>query len=164
MNKPKDVLTLCLLRRGNQLALAQKLRGFGVGKWNGYGGHVEDGESVTAAAVREVLEESGGSVNINPSDLRQVAKLTFHFFSDQQIREVHVFVADRWEGELHGSEEMSEPQWFAAADLPAIREQMWAADRFWLPVVLEGQSILGIFMYNADGSRVADYLIIKATF
>jgi hypothetical protein len=119
---------------------------------------------VAEAAIREVLEESGGSININPSDLRQVAKLTFHLFGDQPVREVHVFVADRWEGELRGSEEMGEPRCFTAADLPAIKEQMWAADRFWLPAVLAGQSIHGIFMCNADGSRVADYLIIKATF
>ncbi|MDR0650832.1 MAG: NUDIX domain-containing protein [Candidatus Peribacteria bacterium] len=40
-----------------QLLLAMKKRGFGVGKWSGPGGKVEEGESISQAAVREVEEE-----------------------------------------------------------------------------------------------------------
>ena len=39
-----------------------KKRGFGVGKWNGFGGKVEAGETVVEAAAREVTEECGYSV------------------------------------------------------------------------------------------------------
>lgn len=35
-----------------------KKRGFGEGWWNGYGGKVQDGESMTDAMVRELQEES----------------------------------------------------------------------------------------------------------
>ncbi len=39
--------------------LGMKKRGFGAGKWNGFGGKVEKGESNTQAAIRELEEESG---------------------------------------------------------------------------------------------------------
>lgn len=164
MTQPKKVLTLCLLRRDGRVALAKKLRGFGVGNWNGYGGRVEEGESVLEAAIREIYEETGNQVNVSPLDLNQVAVLNFHFSGDSEVREVHVFVADHWEGEPQESEEMGEPSWFAATDLPAIEAQMWPADRLWLPAVLNGRSIYGVFIYSADGSRVAEHQIINATY
>ena len=42
-----------------QLLLGRKKRGFGEGKWNGFGGKLEPGETVEEAAVRELQEESG---------------------------------------------------------------------------------------------------------
>ena len=36
-----------------------KKRGFGEGKWNGFGGKVEVGETIVEAAAREVKEECG---------------------------------------------------------------------------------------------------------
>jgi hypothetical protein len=37
--------------------IGMKKRGFGVGKWNGYGGKLEDGESIERCAIRELEEE-----------------------------------------------------------------------------------------------------------
>ena len=37
--------------------LGMKKRGFGVGKWNGFGGKVENGETVFDGAMRELQEE-----------------------------------------------------------------------------------------------------------
>ena len=39
-----------------------KKRGFGEGKWNGFGGKVEEGETILQAALRELKEECGASV------------------------------------------------------------------------------------------------------
>ena len=49
MNK---VCTLVLVFRKetSEVLLGMKKRGFGVGKWNGFGGKVEPGESIVAAA------------------------------------------------------------------------------------------------------------------
>jgi 8-oxo-dGTP diphosphatase / 2-hydroxy-dATP diphosphatase len=33
-------------------------QGFGIGRWNGFGGKVEPGETIADAAKRELLEES----------------------------------------------------------------------------------------------------------
>ena len=36
-----------------------KKRGFGMGKWNGFGGKVELNETISSAANRELFEECG---------------------------------------------------------------------------------------------------------
>ena len=45
--------------RGQTILLANKKRGFGVGKWNGIGGKQKRGETVIDAARRECQEEIG---------------------------------------------------------------------------------------------------------
>ena len=62
-SKIRKVLTLVLLRQENWVLLGMKKRGFGVGKWNGFGGKLEPGETVVEAAAREVREECGYIVN-----------------------------------------------------------------------------------------------------
>ena len=57
-------VTLCFLVKDNKVLLAIKKRslsGFNVaiGKWNGVGGKVDSGETIKAAAVREISEEIG---------------------------------------------------------------------------------------------------------
>lgn len=42
------------MRAGPRLLLGRKLRGFGEGYLNGFGGKVEPGETIEAAAAREV--------------------------------------------------------------------------------------------------------------
>ncbi len=44
-----------------------KKRGFGIGKWNGFGGKIEAGETIEAAAIRELFEES--ALEVKPADL-----------------------------------------------------------------------------------------------
>ena len=53
------IVTLCLLISDGQVLLGMKKKSFGAGKWNGFGGKVEEGETVEAAAIREMEEESG---------------------------------------------------------------------------------------------------------
>lgn len=49
---------MAIIQHGDQVLLAMKKKGFGEGWWNGYGGKVEAGETVEAAMVRELREES----------------------------------------------------------------------------------------------------------
>lgn len=51
-NKLSKLFTLIIVRNEDEILLGFKKRGFGVGKWNGFGGKVETGESITDAAVR----------------------------------------------------------------------------------------------------------------
>ena len=57
--KTKKVMTLCMITRGDEILLGMKKRGFGKGRWNGFGGKLMPGESIEDAARREVLEEIG---------------------------------------------------------------------------------------------------------
>ena len=49
---PNQLLTLVLIMKGKQVLLGMKKRGFGKGKWNGFGGKVQDGEEILDAAKR----------------------------------------------------------------------------------------------------------------
>lgn len=45
-------MTLVFVRNRDKILLGLKKRGFGSGKWNGFGGKVMPGERITEAAVR----------------------------------------------------------------------------------------------------------------
>ena len=55
------LLTLVLIRDklSGDVLLGMKKRGFGIGKWNGFGGKVKDGETIRECAMRETQEECG---------------------------------------------------------------------------------------------------------
>ncbi len=49
--------TLCFLRTKDKILLGMKKRGFGKGKYNGFGGKIGSDETIEDAAVREVLRK-----------------------------------------------------------------------------------------------------------
>lgn len=61
---------LILVRNGNILLLRRKNTGYEDGKYSLPAGHVEDNESLTKAASREVFEEIG--IRIKPTDFTLV--------------------------------------------------------------------------------------------
>jgi len=141
--------SLCLLLRDDQILLAMKKRGFGAGKWNGYGGKPQEGEAIEETAIREMREEIG--VGAKLSDLNKVATLRFYFKSTPEWnQEVNIFTILTWEGEPLESEEMK-PAWFTRSKIPY--ESMWPDDKYWLPKVLEGKKLTGDFYFNEDGSE-----------
>ena len=68
----QKILTLVLLinEASQEILLGMKKRGFGVGKWNGFGGKVDPKESIYEGALRELKEEAG----IHCPDLRFMGK------------------------------------------------------------------------------------------
>ena len=71
-----------------------KKKGFGAGRWNGFGGKVEKGETVAEAAKREVLEEAGVEID----GLEEIGVLDFEFIGNPEILEVHIFKAFDFSG------------------------------------------------------------------
>lgn len=140
---PKQT-TLVFLRREGEILLAMKKRGFGAGRWNGPGGKVEAGETIEAAAKREVHEEIG----VRVGHLAQVASLHFYFVpeaGDAEYIECTVYATTSWEGEPAESEEMA-PRWYNEADIPY--SEMWPDDMYWLPGVLEGKILHAEFIFD----------------
>ncbi len=151
----RDV-TLCYpvdAKRGMVL-IAMKKRGFGAGKWNGAGGKCKDGESVEDAMKRETYEEVG----IRIRSFRKAGVLKFFFTEHMEWdQEVHVFIADSWDGEPAESEEMK-PEWHRMDNLPF--GEMWPDDEYWLSDVLSGKKVDASFLFNGD-NRIVDYRIEK---
>lgn len=135
-------LTLLLLQQGDRVLLGMKKRGFGVGRWNGFGGKVEPGESLVEAAVREMEEEAG--VRISPPEAALVGNLRFDFRGSAERLEVHVFHASSFDGAVAASEEM-EPRWWPTSAVPF--SDMWPDDSLWLPHVLAGRCVVGSFEF-----------------
>ena len=88
------VLTLAFVRESTRILLGYKKTGFGNGRWNGFGGKVEKGETIEHAAKRELLEESG----LTADTLKKVGLLMFEFIGDPQLLEVHVFETSEYKG------------------------------------------------------------------
>ncbi|MCR4280591.1 MAG: 8-oxo-dGTP diphosphatase [Candidatus Komeilibacteria bacterium] len=145
-------LTLCFLKENNKLLLGMKKRGFGAGRWNGFGGKLEDGESIVEAAKRETREECG--LEVIDLDLR--GRMEFNFITTGERLEVFVFLITRFSGKLVETEEMK-PCWFEQTNLPL--DEMWPDDRFWLPLFLADKKFRAEFTFG-DEERIVEQNIV----
>jgi len=143
----RDTTLVYLIKRAegkiSEICLAMKKRGFGMNRWNGVGGKLEEGEEIFDAAVRETQEEIG--VEIKQSS--KVAELDFFFpHHPDWNQKVHVYFSEAWDGEPSESEEMK-PEWFSTqGELPL--KQMWPDDEFWIPEVLSGKLVRATFVFG----------------
>lgn len=147
-------LTLCMIFRDDKILLGMKKRGFGEGRWNGFGGKVEAGETIETAAIRELREE----VNLKPLEMDKVGIIQFSFRGDPQILEVHIFKITDFEGKPVETEEMK-PQWFELNQIPF--QQMWSDDKYWFPYLLSGKLFRGKFNFEANTDNTTSPEIIS---
>jgi 8-oxo-dGTP pyrophosphatase MutT (NUDIX family) len=151
MSKGLQEATWCIPLRGkDEILLAMKKRGFGVGLWNASGGKVKPGEPPIETAARETFEE----LNIKVTHLLLVASIEFYFVHKPEwSQRVIGFTTRKWQGIPEETEEMS-PQWFKYGEIPY--DHMWSDDRIWLPQVLSGKKITGEFLFG-DHNDILDH-------
>ena len=137
----KNQYTLCLLNQPPRILLGMKKRGFGVGRWNGFGGKVLPSETIEEAAIREMREESGVTI----TKMEKVGVLDFSFTGKSEILEVHIFRVDEYDGGPVETEEMA-PKWFLHSAIPF--DNMWPDDRYWFPLFLAGKKFSGSFLFG----------------
>ncbi len=146
--KPKKkVMTLCIIHQHPRILLGKKKRGFGAGRWNGFGGKVLPGETIEGATKRELLEETG----IEVGEIEKHGILDFEFEGNPEILEVHIFKALDFDGEPSESEEMM-PQWFFVDQIP-FRE-MWPDDIYWIPLFLKGKKFKGKILFGPNDTII----------
>lgn len=138
-----------------RVLLGRKKRGFGLGKWNGPGGKLEEGETIEECAIRECKEE----VDV---DLHEVQYMGYmdHFFADSDVHDlqVHVFLSRSFSGNAKETPEL-EPHWFSLEEIPL--NQMWDDDRYWLHDCLQGKKQFLRFWF--EGEKVVRYEEIPDT-
>jgi len=114
---PVDVLML-LVKAGELLLTKRAGNSYGSGWWAIPSGHVEAGEDVVSAAVRELKEELG--VDVKDGDLSFVG-VTHARPPDSDPRVGFGFLVSRWDGTPANREpdRCSELRWRPVDDLPA---------------------------------------------
>ena len=150
MKKP---MTLCFVHQHPKILLGMKKKGFGAGRWNGFGGKVEAGESLEDASRREIQEEAGIRVN----EIEEMGVIDFEFQGRLEILKVHIFRAVKFSGEPVGSDEMK-PQWFNVDEIPF--KEMWPDDIYWMPLFLRGEKFKGKFLFGPNfgpDNTILDY-------
>lgn len=107
-----ELTTLCLVQSEDAYLLQDRVKE----DWKGYtlpGGHIEKGESIVDAVVREIKEETGLTI----LTLRLCGVKQFPIEDGRYI--VFLFRADQYEGELISSEEGT-MHWIKKEDLSSV--------------------------------------------
>lgn len=126
---------------------------FGGGKWSVLGGKMRTDESPEQACIREVFEESGLFV----SDLKYHGVLEFLFGTEGESNwVVHAFSTGSFHGRLTESAE-GILRWIEFDEIPY--EEMWADNKHWFPLLLEGKTFHGRFLFNKEGTKLLDFKI-----
>jgi 8-oxo-dGTP diphosphatase/2-hydroxy-dATP diphosphatase len=139
------IYTLCVIHTDTHVLLGRKKRGLGEGKWNGFGGKVEQNEKIEDAGRREVLEEAGICV----ATIEKMGIVYFEYPGNQKNWEAHIFRTNEFLEDPTETEEMA-PQWFAFDEIPF--DDMWGDDKYWLPLLLKGVKFRGKFNFDAEGN------------
>ena len=142
--------TLCLPITETEILLGRKKLRWGAGKWNGFGGKIEEGETPEKAAVRELEEECGLSTHV--ANLEKVAVLKFYFNGEAKFL-MHTYLVRDWSKEPAPSDEMM-PQWHPLENVPY--DEMWKADSIWMKKVLNGEKVAAHVHFKIKGTPGED--------
>lgn len=128
----------------------------GLGLLAGIGGKVGDeiefaGESDEEALGREVMEE----IRVKVLKYKYMGRVRF-LWPHRPLwnQDVGVYVVTEWIGVPEETEAIK-PYWFKQTQLPVDR--MWDDNQYFIPKVLEGETINAVFLYGEDG-RVREYI------
>jgi len=157
VSQNNKLLTLLFLLDppNNQILLAQKKRGFGLNKWNGFGGKVDKNETIEEATIREMEEESTMKI-----DIKHIEKhgIMIQEFDDPSLAvlEIHIFTCTEFNNQKPQETEEMKPKWFNYDEIPY--DSMWLDDERWLPSLLQNKYFQAHYLYHG-----MDHIVTEKT-
>ncbi|MCC6198854.1 NUDIX domain-containing protein [Candidatus Nomurabacteria bacterium] len=152
-----------------QMAYQQKkIIGF-----KGYGGMIEEGQSIRGNAVQEIWEETGGvsklrirkdeigGIFTRPELLEPVAQIDFYNGTEEEVpfgspsMRVYFFLCFQYAGKAIDTVEMTKHQLFAINSLP--EKQLVQGDEMFMYQILNGKKLEGWMRRTKDFSSIVDY-------
>jgi 8-oxo-dGTP pyrophosphatase MutT (NUDIX family) len=116
------------------------------GRWNGFGGGVEEGETIRQTDKREVMDETGIKL-IRPVE-RGIILFKFVDDPNEYDHEVHIFTAENYSGILKPTEDFLCYAWFHKDALP---DPMMPADKkYVIPPIFNGDYFNGEIHFNKN--------------
>lgn len=110
------IVTGCIIYRDGKYLLVQEQQPKAYGLWNLPAGHVDRGESIKAAAIRETKEETGYDVEL----VKQIN--IYHEEATAPIK--HVFLANIVGGNLAiDNEEILQIKWLTYDEIIALNKE-----------------------------------------
>ncbi|KAF8156826.1 NUDIX hydrolase domain-like protein [Crassisporium funariophilum] len=164
--------TNAFIVQNGRLLLGMKKRGFGKGKYNGFGGKVDPGETSLQAAKRELEEEAGIT-----APLEHAGSLLFMTEGAEWAFQIEIYRAESYEGAVTETDEMK-PEWFSLPPPPAPNEpaeafrqdededsdaapipfeKMWDQDYIWLPLLISERKFVARADFTKDGEVFKPY-------
>jgi 8-oxo-dGTP pyrophosphatase MutT (NUDIX family) len=124
--------TVCFFKNDNKILLGLIEYGKNDKKWNGFGGVVNENESVPDALIRELYEELDITINEE--------RLTKSGIVHYPNIELHVFLVNNFDQDVAVKDPtIKKVQWFNKNDIPY--SEMFSKNNEWLPKVLEGMFV-----------------------
>lgn len=138
--------TLCYVKRDGYTLMVyrnKKANDIHEGKWNGLGGKLEARETPEECVIREILEESGLSIQ-NP---KLCGLLMFPQFKGNDWY-VFVFIATEFSGKLLDDSPEGRLEWIPDEKIPELN--LWESDHIFMPWIREGKFFSAKFEYEGD--------------
>lgn len=143
--------TLCYLEKDDKYLMLHRVRkknDINKEKWIGVGGHFEAEETPEECVIREVMEETG--YTLNSWNFRGI--VTF-VSGDGVVEYMHLFTSDDFEGEMHDCDE-GELLWVEKRQIDSLN--IWPGDRIFFKLIERNEPFFSLkLVYDGKGELSA---------
>nr|XP_021524479.1 7,8-dihydro-8-oxoguanine triphosphatase [Aotus nancymaae] len=139
--------TLVLVLQPQRVLLGMKKRGFGAGRWNGFGGKVQEGETIEEGAKRDRISPTLATHLISTV---AGASVTGSVLGAAAGEEAH------WIASSSPLGTEMRPHWFQLDQIPF--KDMWPDDSYWFPFLLQKKKFHGYFKFQGQDT-ILDYTL-----
>lgn len=152
MAAPKE-LAICHVIKNGTLLLIKAEEGINKGKWNAPSGELVNGEKPEKAAMRQAFQQTGLYVSkvMHHGTIRLFLNGKVEYDYKMQVYSTKIFSGDL-KPNIKG-----EARWFNTGELPFY--EMWADDKYWVNLVLEGKKFDADFFLDENNENVVKYQI-----